>query len=87
MNDVRDLRRENARLRLENVAHAAKINELETALAACHRIGVRLQSVLEYIRDEEPDADEIAALADGPSLGRVADEARRLHRAGLSKPV
>lgn len=61
MNDVENLRRENARLRLENVAHASKINELEHALQACHEIGVRLRSVLDYIRDEEPTAEEIAS--------------------------
>jgi len=51
-----------ARLRIENIALAWKVRELEETLASCHRLGVNLRTVLAaYERGQEPTDAEINA--------------------------
>jgi hypothetical protein len=52
------------RLRLELTAKESKIRELEDALSKCAAIGIRLNEVLDYARDDEPTHAELASAID-----------------------
>lgn len=60
------------RLRALAVSQEGKIRRLESALAECQRIGVRLSAALTYVRDENPssvEAQRASADALGPDGG------------------
>lgn len=60
MAELDRLRKEVDRLRLENTALAAQVQEKEETLAACYRLGVNLRAVLaSYRRGQEPSESQL----------------------------